>query len=300
MTAPQGPRVRAVGIVKDEFPWIIEWIAHHLVLGVEHVVVYDNGSTDGTETVLASLERIGVVTRIPWQAGTVEAFRDAVLDGHGADWLLFLDADEFLVLHEDPDIRSFVSRFDESVGAIAVHWRIFGSQGHRQPTYDSVVERFTRAADLGHPRCRVIKSIVRTGRFRIMHAHRPKGPGGLIVNAAGQPVEATASTAEPSAHHVAQVNHYFCKAWPDYLLKQQRGIRLKADDDRGSGNYPSARFANNDLNDVVDESALAYRPAVAALIDEWERAGVIPRAAERERMLKRRLERIDWRPLGEG
>ena len=31
-------------ILKDETPYLIEWVEHHLKIGVEHFVLYDNNS----------------------------------------------------------------------------------------------------------------------------------------------------------------------------------------------------------------------------------------------------------------
>ena len=31
-------------ILKDETPYLIEWVEHHLQIGVEHFVLYDNNS----------------------------------------------------------------------------------------------------------------------------------------------------------------------------------------------------------------------------------------------------------------
>ena len=31
-------------ILKDETPYLVEWVEHHLGIGVEHFVLYDNNS----------------------------------------------------------------------------------------------------------------------------------------------------------------------------------------------------------------------------------------------------------------
>ena len=45
-----GPRyLTVVAVVRDEARWLPEWLAfHHHVAGVEHFILYDHNSTDGT------------------------------------------------------------------------------------------------------------------------------------------------------------------------------------------------------------------------------------------------------------
>lgn len=53
---------------------------------------------------------------------------------HRHRWLAFIDADEFIVLHDaGPSLRhqlpSFLERYDEH-GGLAINWVVFGSSGH--------------------------------------------------------------------------------------------------------------------------------------------------------------------------
>jgi glycosyltransferase involved in cell wall biosynthesis len=74
-------------------------LLHHLTAGLERIMVVDNGSTDGTNTVLRRLaERVPLrytVDRGPFRQAdaTTELARQAARDG--ADWVLPFDADEF-------------------------------------------------------------------------------------------------------------------------------------------------------------------------------------------------------------
>jgi glycosyltransferase involved in cell wall biosynthesis len=74
-------------------------VLHHLTAGLERITVVDNGSTDGTTTVLRRLaERVPLrytVDRGPFRQAdaTTEIARQAARDG--ADWVLPFDADEF-------------------------------------------------------------------------------------------------------------------------------------------------------------------------------------------------------------
>ncbi len=46
-----------VCIVKDEADYLEEWLAYHVALGVDHFVIYDNGSTDGSARAAGALHQ---------------------------------------------------------------------------------------------------------------------------------------------------------------------------------------------------------------------------------------------------
>ena len=58
--SPHG-RTTAVSMMKDEGPYVLEWVAHHLALGFTDLVVYTNDCSDGTDEMLLRLEALGLV-----------------------------------------------------------------------------------------------------------------------------------------------------------------------------------------------------------------------------------------------
>jgi hypothetical protein len=67
-------------IFRDEARFLDEWVAFHHARGVEHFYLYDNGSSDDVQSVLAPWLARGVVTLIPWprRPGQKGAYRDCV------------------------------------------------------------------------------------------------------------------------------------------------------------------------------------------------------------------------------
>ena len=55
-----------VAIVKNEASYLDEWIEFHRLVGVEHIYLYDNGSTDQTREVVAPYISQGFVTLMRW------------------------------------------------------------------------------------------------------------------------------------------------------------------------------------------------------------------------------------------
>lgn len=99
-TAPM--RLVAVSIVKNEAD-IIEAFVRHTLAWVDHHLIFDHDSTDGTRQILGALRREGLPVGLftddhlgnLQQARSNHLTRVAVRD-HAADWILPLDADEIL------------------------------------------------------------------------------------------------------------------------------------------------------------------------------------------------------------
>lgn len=90
-------------LVRDEADIIEAFLVYHLNRGVDHVLVIDEGSTDGTTGILDSFQNTGLVTLVPPPPGTYSEneaewhtllARQAATE-HDAEWIMVGDADEF-------------------------------------------------------------------------------------------------------------------------------------------------------------------------------------------------------------
>src|SRR5882724_5337441 len=95
-------RLVAVSIVKNEAD-IIEPFVRHTLAWVDHHLVFDHDSTDGTREILGALQREGLpVTLYTDDAlGNLQQARSNFLtrlaaQQYSADWIMPLDADEIL------------------------------------------------------------------------------------------------------------------------------------------------------------------------------------------------------------
>ena len=78
--------------------YLDEWLTYYIALGIDHFVLYDNGSTDGSVERLKKYINRGLVTLITWPmgGGQLEAFQHAAtIFAPNSSWLTFLDTDEF-------------------------------------------------------------------------------------------------------------------------------------------------------------------------------------------------------------
>lgn len=109
-------------MVRDEADVIAAMIEHHRAQGIDHVLVTDNASVDGTTEILETFASTGFVTlwhdpehrKQQWSVVTKMA-RHAATDLK-ADWVINADADEFFVATDGVrTIRGVLSAIDPEV-----------------------------------------------------------------------------------------------------------------------------------------------------------------------------------------
>lgn len=134
-----------IAIVKNEGSYIAEWLNHYQMIGVDHIYLFDNGSSDDTYEQVSRYIESGFVSYINWpgEKAQLPAYRFACkkLVGYST-WVSFLDADEFLFCPND-DIKHFLSGFSEA--GIGVNWVVFGPCGHKERPSGGVVENYTKS-----------------------------------------------------------------------------------------------------------------------------------------------------------
>ena len=93
-------KIFGISMVRDEADIVGLSVLHNLSLGLDRVIVLDNGSTDGTDEILRRLANAD--RRVRWirddspfdqSAVTTDLAREA--HRQGADWIVPFDADEF-------------------------------------------------------------------------------------------------------------------------------------------------------------------------------------------------------------
>jgi glycosyltransferase involved in cell wall biosynthesis len=232
------------GIVRNEIRGIIEWLAHNKVLGFTDFVIYDNESTDGTSEVLQALDEAGELIRIEWPHAVgvnpqIMAY-DHMRKSSTVDWIAFFDADEFLFLRHDDSISDFLKRFGDDVGAIAVNWVPFNSNGQDRFRPAPVIERFTESLLPSARYSHSIKCIGRRVAISGNHIHSVSLRRGRYVTSSGEDVVFLSRTKSKTPDvAVAALHHYMVKSLEEFEEKRMRG--------HANSHYPDKKRAKLDL-----------------------------------------------------
>lgn len=263
-------------IVKNERPYLVEWLAWHRLMGVQHFYVYDNDSDDGTSALLELLDDLGLLKRIHFPRPPsgrplqLDAYRDCINRfGHRHDFVGFIDADELVVPKAAPSIPALLAKVPADHSALALHWKCFGSSGHTETSDLPMVERFVQAARSKNINNNWVKSFVRPQYLEEVRVHGMHMTAGhyQVDAALKQPAPCIGVWPPPPAKHkFGQVNHYSVKSKEEFQAKCARGrSAFTMDDDHQSMPKYWTRF---DLNEARDECALQH---LAGLKSEMQR-----------------------------
>lgn len=271
------PRVAICAIVRDEARYIREWIAFHLLQGISQILIYDEGSCDDTKKIISDAAKRANVGWVDW-SGKGGAFdtiqRQAYEDGAfrltgNADFVAFIDADEFLYCHDGRPLPAELATFSAQTSAVAVNQRLFGSSGLKTYKPDYVTSRFTRCTRPDNLSNRWYKTVARPERIsEIETVHSVNLRAGDYVLNDHQPFEKNPKhpgSADRIGAGKLLLNHYMLKSFEEYGWKQARGRS------RGlGGRYDDAFFTSRDSDDwanaVVNERLKAYAPSIADMI----------------------------------
>ena len=283
-------RITAVTCVKNEGPFLLEWIAFNRLIGVTDFLFYSNDCDDGTDRLLDALATRGMLTHLPNPAEgrnyQMEALKDAAKQDIviGADWVWVADVDEFLNIHVgDHTIPALV----EACGtpqAISVHFQFFANNDVDRFQDTPVIAQFTRShnPDLWcGETAQEVKSLMRHDfPLQYFGAHRPffkpkinKNRRPRWTDGSGRDVpHRFLVAANPrrirkfparGARDFATLNHYALRSLDSYLVKNDRG-----DVNREHRAFDDTYWRERNDPAFEDKSIQRYLPALKAVLKD--------------------------------
>ncbi|WP_223424244.1 glycosyltransferase family 2 protein [Tateyamaria pelophila] len=239
-------RITAVTCVKNEGPFLLEWIAFNRLIGVTEHLIYLNDCTDGTDRLLDALAARGLCQHLPNPATgrnyQMEALKDARRHDivTTANWVWIADVDEFLNIHVGDNTIPDLIEACSDPQAISVNFQFFANDGVERFQDRPVIEQFTRShnPDLWCGEAAIeVKSLMRRNfPLKYFGAHRPfakgkarpdwtdgsgrKVPHRFLV--AANPRRLRRFPAQ-GARDFATLNHYALRSLDSYLVKNDRG-----------------------------------------------------------------------------
>ncbi len=260
-----------VSIMKNEAPYVKEWLDYHILAGVEHFYIFDNESPDNLKEVLQPYIDDSTVTYIfyPGKARQYEAYNEALQKyKFFCRYIAFIDADEFIFPQNN---KSIVEVADEvladkpKAGGLVANIYYFGSNNLEKADYSKgVLERFTRRApvdwipQIGDKKqfpggTAHVSTITDPRKVKFFgNPHFAKYfEGFYAVNSNGGEVPLFYNN--PPIVDKIVMNHYSVKSQEEYLIKISRGT---ADNVRNI--YNLKKFEEDDHNEVFDDGILKY------------------------------------------
>ena len=239
------PRKRCAVVVsmRDDGVYILQWLAHYLVLGVDRIFVYTNDNRDGSEVLLRLLAAHDIIALVENKtSGSVspqgKAFEHAIHllpELRDYEWVFFLDSDEYFVpaARFGHSIERVIAAAeerhpDDPPSAICFNWLMFVSGLAYRRGSGLLLERFRHAYPDDH-----VKSLVRlrhTVSMRTLHAPDTFGES-FLVDSGFDPIEVVACRA-PLNFSGGRLNHYWGRSFEEFSVKKARGDALKINDFR--------------------------------------------------------------------
>lgn len=269
---PPDARTLIATCMKDEGPFILEWLAWHKAIGVTDFVVFSNDCTDGTDRLLDRLDAMGELRHLPNPASALGStyFQPAALgyvslmrEFREADFFISMDVDEFLNIRAGdgrlPDLFRAAGPFD----VLSVNENNHGS--NRQERFEPgwVTEQFPGHSPETPGRWKAhrgVKSIVRlSDRIAKVRNHRPDITPDAVapvwLDGSGRPRDELVNDAEMNgfdcrrSYDLAVLDHFPLRSLESYLMKMFRGdVVIKGK--RVSPRYWRTRNQND--HDTVD------------------------------------------------
>ena len=250
-------RTALVTTMKNEGPFILEWIAYHRAIGVDDFLIYTNDCTDGTDALLDLLQTKGIVQHrdnpyrtldLPPQHAALQAAEDEPLMQTCA-WGICMDVDEFINIKIGDGTLAALYAAMGDANMISLTWRLFGNAETRAYQDAFLLDQFTRCAPevIRKPHhAWGFKTLFRNiDIYKKLGVHRPKGLRPDLwdqikwLNGSGKPQpkemfrNGWRSTLETYGYDWACLNHYAVRSTESFLVKRDRGRVNHVERDQG-------------------------------------------------------------------
>lgn len=128
---------------------IKEWAAHHLLLGFSQIIIFDHKSQIPLKQVFQNFDkRVEIIdvshisNPIKIKLMNVSSKIARILE---MDWMIYLDADEFLILNKKyVGVKHLLSEFNHA-DALSINWLMFGSNFLEKEPDGLIIDNYTRS-----------------------------------------------------------------------------------------------------------------------------------------------------------
>lgn len=189
--------------VRNENLFLESFVKHYFAEGIDEIYILDDSSTEPYPSYVANHPKVHI-----YEATYFKTHHEKLIDAQilynqllrdRTEWLMFIDADEFITTRRNPEftIKQELQSTFVNADLIKVPWILFGSNGQDRNPKNVLTETTWRwNHDLKHPhseqamriwphrKCKYdkieVKSIFRPEKFNKLTTHCPSDPVGKV------------------------------------------------------------------------------------------------------------------------
>ena len=244
---------------------ILEWTVHHLNLGFDHIYIFDHISVVPISQVLQNLEPALVTverreTIVSKKHFIEEAYHLALNLKY--DWMLYLDADEFLVLNRAYNVHEFLAPYLE-FDQVGLNWLMFGSNGLEAllEPHQTLLETYTKCSAGLDPHLKTFLNLKMDKKIYTFSPHM------YFVDDYSKSVQVSYGrfknphpywyyTKEPYTSVSAYIAHYVTQSYSTFL---KRKINIPKDDEPDKYRALPSKAQFHSAYNVVDNLAVKFK-----------------------------------------
>ena len=287
------PRVMVATCMKDEGPFIMEWVAWNKAIGIRDIVVFTNNCSDGSDLLLDRLHEMGEIIHLPNPAviANPPAFQPFALryaqlmpEFRKADYFLSIDVDEFLNIRVGDGTISALIMAAGAFDALSISELNHGCNLRKSFEPGWVMDQFPgHQTEYPRPRKahRGVKTLTKiSGKLLSVRNHRPdfvsdrKNP---VIWRDGSGIPTTHFSDERTTngidcrgrYNLASLDHYALRSLDDYLAKMYRGDVVRKNY-RVSPRYWRLRNGNSDFSSQLLRARKAAEKKYMAMMADPE------------------------------
>jgi len=128
---------------------IKEWVAHHLLLGFNKIIIFDHKSKQPLSQIFTNFDKRLEIINVSHMENPIKMnlmnIAHIISKRMNMDWMLYLDADEFLILHNKyKGVKHLLTNFNYA-DSLSINWLMFGSNYLKKEPSGLIIENYTRS-----------------------------------------------------------------------------------------------------------------------------------------------------------
>ncbi len=273
---PFDDELSVVAILKNEAPYVREWIEYYRLLGATKFYIYDNDSQDSVKEAISDYIDSGIVVYkyFPGKYRQNMAYTDAINNyASKTRFMAVVDLDEFIVPIDDKltliDVLKNIVRRKPYAAGVTIPWLMYGSSHHKKRPQGLVIDNYLyRAQDSFMLNIKTVFNPRLANGYNNPHYPIYKY-GAFSINENGHIIIGKFDN-NKSCKQI-RINHYFTKSEEEFRAKVARGSADKTPD-RSFDN-----FVQVDKNDIYDGIMLRYSKQIKGNIQNSTKCNPRPR-----------------------